>query len=852
MARPRLVPLKPKTEVDGIRVERVVSVAPSMLIYDGTDTASDDRVVLREYFPAAIATRSAGGSDVEPSGASEKDAFEAGLSAFADHGRALYPFRHKNVVALRALIEANGTGYLVSDHVDGAPLDDLLEPGDALVLDEVEEILPGLLDGLAALHHVRLVHRGLSPAAILIRRDGTPILDLPLPASGTDDVAPPSLAPYIPADWQAEGSGVRGDVYSFGATLYRLVTGEEPKLATERAARAGAGEPDRETARLAALGGGWPRPLRDAIARCLAPAPDARPASVSALRDLLAEGATPDVAAQSAPPASGPKAAAVEPDPDPGPSEDEAPSPPTEPRRGRAPAEAKTQPSTGVEREDDRSPRVPDEVSTVWLGSGGGSPTELPRRRTERPVVRSNPTEPREPSARTRGRARTERPEAAEPSFRRKATPAPPDRDDGPPTVRLERTAKPSGRASRDEDSQPPTRRIARSEVAARPAADDEDQPATVRVERSVAPQTPPAPDLTPEEPPTVPFRRVSGPPDDEAKSPEEAGGVIYRKGRATPVREPTRPPLFGPVAQGSERTVPSGGAGKAQADGSGGDTVKSGEAPAAIEGGPSGAPVVPVGLNLVAPPCLPARTWQDLCVYLHDPGLASLVARHIQDNPPPGTKTAAEPLEGQNLIVAPGTRLTLVPSVEGGRANPASVALGWHETFHRVDFRLAADRGAAPDSGLVRVFLGPILLAEARLDLSGKAEDEPVRSAARGYKAPFFSYVASDTAVTGPLEAAAAHLRSPATLKAMKRRDAKWDRDVLPLIEAADGLFLFWSAEASRSPELRKEWEFALELRGPEFIRLISWVDPMPAPPIELEAVPIIRLDPAQLRVAK
>lgn len=744
MARPRLVPLKSKSEIDGIRLERVASVAPSMLLYDGIDTTSDDRVAVREYFPAAIATREAGGSGVQPAGAADKAAFDAGLNGFVDHGRALYPFRHKNVVALRAMVEANGTAYLISDHADGAPLDDLLEPGDALVVDEIEEILPGLLDGLAALHHGRLLHRGIAPGAILIRRDGTPILDLPAPAPGADDVAPPFLAPYVPSDWQDAGPDPKGDIYGLGATFYRLITGHEPALATERAAATAAGAADREAAALAELGGDWPRALRETIAACMTPAPGKRPGSVAAVRDLLEGGAPvaspPDAAVSSAQAGDSP--------------------PPTIPRRGRTDVTAKTRPTTGLDRPPDANgPGEPDEVSTVWLGSGGARPTELPR----------EPTGPTKPSRRV------------EPSFRRKAAGAP-------------------------------------------PAASD-DEPATVPVERSEAKSVPdraPAQrsEGTPDdEPATVPYRRESAVEKDDAPGPGEAAGVIYRRGTATPVRAPAKPTPQ-PISDAS------------------------------AEERPADAPVVPAGLSLVAPAGLPKRGWRDLVVYLHDPGLASLVAQHIDDNPAPGAVTTAQPMEAQNLIVPPGTRLTAVPVIDGGRVNPASMTLAWCETFHRLDFRLAADPGASPESGILRLFLGPILLAEAALDLSGAAGDPPVHSAVRGFRAPFFSYVAGDAAVVEPLSAAAAHLRAPVSLRAMKRRETPWDRDILPLIEEADVLFIFWSAEASRSANLRKEWEFALELRGPDFIRLISWLDPMPAPPIELEAVPFIRLDPAHLTV--
>lgn len=878
MARPRLVPLKPKSIVDSIRIERVASVAPSMLIYDGTDTENDERVVIREYFPAAIATRESGGSGVEPASEADKKSFEEGLTRFVEHGRALYPFRHKNVVALRAMVEANGTAYLISDHIDGAPLDDLIEPGDALVVDEIDEILPGLLDGLAALHHGQLLHRAIAPGAILIRRDGMPILDLPAPTPAADDIAPPSLAPYVSANWREPSVGPVDDIYALSATLFRLITGSEPKPGRERLAADASGSPDREAAALATLGREWPSNLRTCVALCLRSNPAERPASISQVRDVLATGVAPvgpSGGENSSPPAAGqppePPAAKEDRQPEPQVSASEASgetgpsaSAPTDGIRrsgGKEPSDAKTRPATGVDRKAGGDlPRQPDDVSTVWLGSGGGGPTELPRRRTAKPKraekrskeadgptkardvpdsddERTGPTQPGSRSKTGRSGRHSDRDQEqtaprSEPSFRRKTTQKPGparvgDDEDGEPTVRVERSERMQPpRRDKDvtaapgkggpEPDEPPTVPVRRSEEETKPGKPKQPAKAEEAAQGEAAEVEAPEVDAIEEEPATVPFRRATPADEDDAPGPGEETGVIYRKGAATPVRAPSRPSLRQAEASASEES-------------------------------PSGAPVVPAGLSLIAPASLPANQWQDLVVFLHDPGLASVVAKHIHENPAPGTGAGPEDLDAQNLIVSPETPLTVTPLIEEGRANPTSITLRWEEIFHRLDFRIAPLPGARPESGVIRVFMGPILLAESPLVFS-ETPGDPQRIGVRGFRAPFFSYVAGDEDIVPPLAAAAAHLRSPVTARAMSRRETPWDRDVLPMIEQADVMFLYWSAEASRSPHVRKEWEFALELHGPEFIRLISWVDPMPAPPIELSSVPLIRLGKNQL----
>jgi hypothetical protein len=63
-------------------------------------------------------------------------------------------------------------------------------------------------------------------------------------------------------------------------------------------------------------------------------------------------------------------------------------------------------------------------------------------------------------------------------------------------------------------------------------------------------------------------------------------------------------------------------------------------------------------------------------------------------------------------------------------------------------------------------------------------------------------------------------------------RSGERWQTRLPELIEQADVFQLFWSNNSMRSPYCREEWEHALALGRPLFVRPVYWEDPMPQDP--------------------
>ena len=155
---------------------------------------------------------------------------------FAQEVRALAALSHPGVVAIYDLGEEEGQTYFVMELVRGGTFD-RLGPFEAGV--EGLAILEAALEVLAALAHLHgrgILHRDLTPKNILLTEEGRPkLMDFGLAylseatrhftrtgyTLGTPQYMAPEQAKGLPLTPAA-------DLYSFGAVLYRTLTGSPP------------------------------------------------------------------------------------------------------------------------------------------------------------------------------------------------------------------------------------------------------------------------------------------------------------------------------------------------------------------------------------------------------------------------------------------------------------------------------------------------------------------------------------------------------------------------------------------------------------------------------------------------
>ncbi len=150
---------------------------------------------------------------------------------------------HPNVVTVTAEIDVDGNPGLVMPFVDGPTLERQVRTAGKFSLPEADAIGRGLIAGVMAAHAEGVVHRDLKPANVILARDADGgwvprLIDFGLAKwlKPEDEAIPGATqsghtmgTPHYMAPEQissAKHVDARADVFSLGALLYEIVTGE--------------------------------------------------------------------------------------------------------------------------------------------------------------------------------------------------------------------------------------------------------------------------------------------------------------------------------------------------------------------------------------------------------------------------------------------------------------------------------------------------------------------------------------------------------------------------------------------------------------------------------------------------
>jgi hypothetical protein len=149
---------------------------------------------------------------------------------------------HPNVVSIFAIDIWEGQYYLVMELLTGGSVAELCDRRGRLPYSEAARLLAQAARGLSAAHAAGMVHRDIKPANLMLSRDGVvKVVDFGLSrvldgVTGSADADAATRVgqimgtPHYMSPEQFDGGTVdaRSDIYSLGATFFRLITGEFP------------------------------------------------------------------------------------------------------------------------------------------------------------------------------------------------------------------------------------------------------------------------------------------------------------------------------------------------------------------------------------------------------------------------------------------------------------------------------------------------------------------------------------------------------------------------------------------------------------------------------------------------
>jgi hypothetical protein len=278
------------TVLDGsYRIARVVGSGGFGITYEAEDINLGTMVAIKEYYPFDFGDRDRTMS-VRPKSDRHKQTFEWGRSNFLQEARTLARFEHPSIVRVTRVFEANSTAYMVMRFEQGQSFEEWLRGlGRPPMQEELDFVIAPLLDALQMMHAANFLHRDIAPDNIIIRTDGTPVLlDFGAARRAVAEMSRSLTgivkAGYSPHEQYTSDGRLQGpwsDLYAFGGTLYRAVTGKAPEEATLRF------DEDRMASAAQAAKGKYRRDFLGAIDTCLKVRHSERPRSVAQLRPML-------------------------------------------------------------------------------------------------------------------------------------------------------------------------------------------------------------------------------------------------------------------------------------------------------------------------------------------------------------------------------------------------------------------------------------------------------------------------------------------------------------------------------------------------------------------------------------
>ena len=239
--------LKPGTLLQNgkYKIERVLGQGGFGITYLATQELLDRKVCIKEFFFKEYCERDEATSHVSLGTQNSHEIVERFMTKFLKEARTISQLEHPNIIKIFDIFKENNTAYYVMEYIEGESLSDKVNHYGVLSELEAKDYINQVASALEYIHHRSINHLDIKPANIMVRRaDNKAILiDFGLSKQydaqgGQTSTTPVGISHgYAPMEQYKQGGvstfSPQTDIYSLGATLYKLVTGNTPPQAMD-------------------------------------------------------------------------------------------------------------------------------------------------------------------------------------------------------------------------------------------------------------------------------------------------------------------------------------------------------------------------------------------------------------------------------------------------------------------------------------------------------------------------------------------------------------------------------------------------------------------------------------------
>ena len=277
------------------RIEGVLGQGGFGITYLASQVALNRKVTIKEFFMKELCNRDEQTSQVSVPSMGSVDTVARFRAKFVKEAQTIAALNNPHIIHIHDIFEENGTAYYVMDYLSGGSLSDLVQRNGVLAEATALGYIRQVADALSYIHARNINHLDIKPSNVLIDGNGNAVvIDFGLSKRYDETGSQTSTTPvgishgFAPLE-QYQPGGVSTfspttDIYSLGATLYKLLSGQTPPNATALL------DADLDLSRLSASPS-----TKAAIAAAMQPKRKGRPQTVEAFIAMLDEKVAPSV-----------------------------------------------------------------------------------------------------------------------------------------------------------------------------------------------------------------------------------------------------------------------------------------------------------------------------------------------------------------------------------------------------------------------------------------------------------------------------------------------------------------------------------------------------------------------------